>query len=136
MAKWIPKDMEWFLAELIQQFTYADGSHSAYVNTILVKATSLEQAYEKALKFGEAYNETFTNTDQEEVKVSFVGLRDLFLIYEKLEDGAEVLYSEYEEITEEEIAAMVTPKEKLAAFVTHGPEDNETAAPNHEEVLQ
>jgi Domain of unknown function (DUF4288) len=136
MAKWIPKDMEWFLAELIQQFTYADGTHSVYVNTILVNANSLEQAYEKALGFGEAYNETFINNEQEEVKVGFAGLRDLFLIYEKLEDGAEVLYSEYEEITEEEIAAMITPKEKLAAFLTHGPEDSEKATPNQEEALQ
>ena len=136
MPKWIPKDMEWFLAELIQQFTYVDGSHSVYVNTILVNANSLEKAYEKALKFGQAYNETFTNTDQEEVKVSFAGLRDLFLIYEKLEDGAEVLYSEYEDITEEQIAAMVTPKEKLAAFLTHWTEDSEKVSPNQEEALK
>ena len=133
MAKWIPQDMEWFLAELIQQFTYLDGSHSVYVNTKLVKATSLEQAYEKALKFGEAYNESFTNTDQEEVKVSFKGLRDLYLIYYRLEDGAELLYEEYEEITEEEITAMVTPKEKLAAFETHGPD---AVTPNQEEALK
>jgi hypothetical protein len=49
MARWTPKDMEWFLADLIQQFTFVDGSHSIYVNTLLVKATSIDQAYEKAL---------------------------------------------------------------------------------------
>ena len=136
MAKWIPKEMEWFLADLIQQFTFVDGSHSVYVNTILVRATSVEQAYEKALEFGKVYNHTFTNTDGEEVNVSFRGLRDLFLIYEKLEDGAELIYEEYEEITDEEIAAMVTPKEKLAAFEKHGPEQSETVTPNHEETLQ
>jgi hypothetical protein len=136
MVKWIPKDMEWFLAELIQQFTFLEGSHSIYVNTILVKATSIEQAYEKALGFGQAYNYSFTNTDQEEVRVSFRGLRDLYLIYDKLEDGAELIYEEYEEITEEEIAAMVTPKEELAAFKKHGPDQSETVALNQQEALQ
>jgi hypothetical protein len=136
MAKWTPKDMEWFLADLIQQFTFVDGSHSMYVNTVLVKAASVEQAYEKALGFGEAYNYSFTNTDQEEVKVSFRGLRNLYLIYDKLEDGAELIYEEHEEITEEEIAAMVTPKEKLVAFKAHGLERSETVTPNHEEALQ
>ena len=136
MAKWIPKDMEWFLADLIQQFTFLDGSHIVWVNTILVNANSVEQAYEKALERGNAYNYSFINTDQEEVKMSFRGLRDLYLIYDKLEDGAELLYEEYEEISEEEIAAMVTPKEKLAAFEMHGPELSQTATPAHEEKLQ
>jgi hypothetical protein len=136
MAKWIPKDMEWFLADLIQQFTFVDGSHSIYVNTILVKATSIEQAYEKALGFGEVYNYSFTNTDEEEVEVSFRGLRDLYLIYDRLEDGAELIYEEYEEITEEEIAAMITPKEKLAAFEKHGLEQGATVTSNQEEALQ
>lgn len=134
MHKWIPKDMEWFLAELIQQFTFMDGSHRVWVNTVLVNAASVEQAYEKALKFGELYNQTSINSDQEEVKESFRGLRDLYLVYEKLEDGAELLYKDYEQITEEEIAAMVTPKEKLAAFEVHGPEQGN--ADVQEETLQ
>jgi len=135
MAKWTPRDMEWFLADLIQEFTYLDGSHSIYVNTVLVKANSVEQAYEKALGFGEVYNYSFTNTDQEEVKVSFRGLRDLYLIYDKLEDGAELIYEDYDEITEEEIAAMVTPMEKLTAFDAHGPERSDKGTPNREEVM-
>jgi hypothetical protein len=136
MAKRTPKRMEWFLADLIQQFTFKDGSHLVWVNTRLVKATSLEQAYEKALEFGKAYNHTFINTDQEEVKSSFRGLRDLYLIYEELEDGTELIYEEYEEITEDEIVAMVTPKEKLAAFELHGPEQRPTVTPTQEETLQ
>jgi hypothetical protein len=131
MAKSTPREMEWFLAELIQQFTFLDGSHLVWVNMILINANSVEQAYEKAMKLGEAYNYSFTNPDQEEVKMSFRGLRDLYLIYEKLEDGAELLYADYEEITEEEIAAMVTPKEKLAAFEMHGPEQAQTVTPTN-----
>jgi hypothetical protein len=137
MTRSVPKDMEWFLADLIQQFTFVDGSHSIYVNTILVKANSVEEAYKKALGFGEGYNSlASTDEDGKEVKVSFRGLRDLLLIYEELEDGAELMYQEFEKITEEEIAAMVTPKEKLGAFENHGPGQSEAATPNQDEALQ
>ncbi len=136
MAKWIPKDMEWFLAELIQQFTFLDGSHSIYVNTVLVKSDSIEQAYEKALEFGKVYNYSFTNSDGEEVRVSFRGLRDLYVIYEKLEDGAEIIYEEYDEITDDEITAMVTPKEKLAAFEKHDQGQSEAVTAIQEETGQ
>jgi hypothetical protein len=128
--------MEWFMVDLIQEFTFKDGSHLVWVNKRLVKATSLEQAYEKALEFGNAYNHTFINTDQEEVKSSFRGVRDLYLIYDKLEDGAELIYEEYEEITEDEIAAMVTPKEKLAAFELHSPEQSQSVTATQEEALK
>ena len=121
MQKWVPKDMEWFLAELIQQFEYAnEDKRDVWVNTILVRANSPEEAYEKALKFGEAYNETYINTDNVEVTVTFRGLRDLYLIYEELQDGAEIIYEELEDISESEISEMVTPREQLAAIQAHG----------------
>lgn len=121
MSKWVPKDMEWFLAELIQQFTFANGDEPlVWVNTVLIKANSLDEAYEKALKRGESYDDTYTNTDGVEVRTTFRGLRDLFLIYEKLEDGAEILYEEIDDISEEEIVEMITPKDQLAAFQAHG----------------
>jgi hypothetical protein len=120
MPKWIPKKMEWFLAELIQQFTFANGDGPlVWVNKVLIKANGLEEAYEKALKRGDIYNSTFVNTDGIEVKGTFRGLHDLFLIYEDLEDGTELIYEEFEEISEEEIAAMISPKEQLAAFQCH-----------------
>jgi hypothetical protein len=123
MRKWLPKEMEWFLAEPIQQFTLANGDGpSVWVNTVLVKANSIEQAYEKALKFGEAYNEKYVNSDGIEVTASFRGLRNLYLIYDQLEDGAELLYEEFDEISEEEIAEMVKPKEQLAVFRQHSGE--------------
>ena len=137
MRKWIPKDMEWFLAELIQQFEYAnDDKRDVWINTILVKANSPEEAYEKALKFGESYNDRYINPDGIEVTVTFRGLRNLYLIYEDLEDGAEILYEDIEEISEEEIAAMVTPKEQLAAIQAHGKEHVEQAIATREGATQ
>ena len=120
--KWVPKNMEWFRADLIQEFTFANGDNPhVWVNQILIQANSLELAYTKALAYGEHYNETFTNTSGELVTVRFRGLEDLYLIYDKLEDGAELLYTEYDDLTEEDIANMITPKEHLAAFQAHDP---------------
>jgi tetratricopeptide (TPR) repeat protein len=119
--------MEWFLAEHIQQFTFANGDDPlVWVNTVLIQATSLEEAYSKAMAQGEPYNHKFINTDQVEVTCTFRGLRDLYLIYDKLEDGSEIIWTEYDDLDEAQIAAMVTPKEKLAAFVTHGQESPES----------
>ena len=121
MPRWVPKNIEWFLAQLMQEFTFANGDGPLlWVNTILVQATSLEEAYSKAMERGEGYNEKYTNTDQVEVTCKFRGLRDLYLIYEKLEDGAELIWTEYDDLDEAQIAAMVTEKDSLAAFLTHG----------------
>lgn len=123
MPKYIPKDMEWFLADVIQQFTFANGdSPSVWINTHLIKAASPEEAFNKASVVGERYNDTYLNTDQVEVTSTFRGLRDLLLIYEPLEDGAEIHWTEHDDLSEEQIAAMVTPKEKLGAFVVHSEE--------------
>lgn len=53
--------------------------------------------------------------------VRFRGLEDLYLIYDKLEDGAELLYTEYDDLTEDDVLKMITPKEQLAAFQAHDP---------------
>jgi len=117
---WVPKDMEWFIADLIQEFTFANGDGPlVWVNQILIRANSLEEAYENSLARGALYNSSYLNSDGVQVTECFRGLRDLYLIYDKLEDGAEILYTEYDDLDETRIAAMITPKEKLAAFVTH-----------------
>ena len=43
------------------------------------------------------------------------------MIYGKLEDGAELLYTEYDDLNEEDISKMITPKSRLAAFQVHDP---------------
>jgi hypothetical protein len=124
--------MEWFRADLIQQFSFANGDNPlVWVNQVLIRADSLELAYTKALAHGELYNETFTNSDGELVTVRFRGLEDLYLIYDKLEDGAELLYTEYDDLTEEDIEKMITPKEKLAAFEAHDPATPQPKLPRY-----
>lgn len=113
----IPENIEWFIGELVEEFKAADQSENlVHINTILIKADSPEAAYEKALTFGESANRVFKNTDGVEVSVNFRGLRGLYPVYDRLEDGAELLYEVREGMSEEAIAKIVKPKEGLAAF--------------------
>ncbi len=117
MNKYIPSEIEWLLAEMVQEFTFSnEDGPLVWINTILINAASLEDGYQKALQFGEQYNDTYLNSDKVQVVTRFRGLRNLFLIHEKLEHGAEVLYEERRELTEDQITQMLKAKEQLAVF--------------------
>ena len=40
------------------------------------------------------------------------------VIYEELEDGAELLYEEENDVSQDQVLAAVKPKERLAAFAS------------------
>jgi hypothetical protein len=48
--------------------------------------------------------------------VVFRGLRNLNVIHDALEDGAELIYSESIAVSEEQLRGWVTPKEQLGVF--------------------
>src|SRR6185437_5125252 len=113
----IPENTEWFIGELVEEFKAVNQTENlVHINTILIRADSPEIAYQKALTLGEETNRVFINTDGIEVRVNFRGLRGLYPVYDRLEDGAELLYEERKGISDEEIAKMVKPKEELAVF--------------------
>ncbi len=120
-AKWIQKDMEWFLADIIQELKVADTEDSTvWINTHLIRASSPDEAYEKALNRGKLYDDSWTNTDGEQVISRFRGLRNLLLVYEKLEDGAEIMWEEQEDVSEQDIQEMIKPRAQLGAIEAHG----------------
>jgi hypothetical protein len=120
-TKWIPKDMEWFLADVIQELKVANAEDSAvWINTHLIRANSPDEAYEKALNLGKLYEDTWTNSDGEQVISRFRGLRDLLLVYEKLEDGAEIMWEEQEDVSEQDIQEMIKPRTQLGSIEAHG----------------
>ncbi len=112
-----PDDAKWYLTDIIQEFSFVgDYDNVVYKNLILVRADSPEEAYEKAMLLGKDYNFSYDNTDGEKVTSTFRGLRDLYVIYEDFEHGAEILYGESEGLSEDEILNMITPKAELAVF--------------------
>ncbi len=113
----IPKDTKWYLADILMEIN-VDGydENTVWSNLTLVRADSPEEAYEKALLLGQESESVYDNTDGEKVTFRFRGLRDLYVIYDEFEHGAEIIYSEYHGVSEDALAKMITTKEQLAVF--------------------
>lgn len=116
---WIPEDAKWYLADIVEEFVFpsdTDYDTLVHANLILVRADSPEEAYEKALQLGQEGEFSFINSYDENVNVVFRGLRDLYVIYDEFEHGSEILWTEYEGLSKDAIAKMITPKDKLSVF--------------------
>jgi Domain of unknown function (DUF4288) len=119
---YIPKSAKWYLAEIIEQITVeSDPRNVVHTNMVLVRADSPEEAYEKALDLGAAGDMSYENPDGKRVTFHFRGLRDLNVIHDELEHGAELVYSEDLDLDESEILRLVTPKEQLGIFLPISP---------------
>src|SRR5262249_48922509 len=113
----IPEDAHWYLADVIlEHVVEGDPRNLVHVNTHLVEAESPEQAYAKALEIGSSEEHEYANTDGKQVRVMFRGLRELNVIHDPLEDGAELMYRASVGVSEEQLCRWITPKERLGAF--------------------
>jgi hypothetical protein len=113
----IPKDARWYLADIVLEHRVEGESlNVVHINTHLIEASSPEEAYSKALRLGQEGEMEYQNTDDQLVQVLFRGLRELNVIHEELEDGAELMYSERLGVSEEQLQEWNRPKEKLAVF--------------------
>ena len=68
----------------------------AWENTKIIKASSLDEAYDKLVKEAQSETEPYKG-GKEGVPVQWVfeGVTELLPIYEELGDGAEIMYREY-----------------------------------------
>ncbi len=72
-----------------------DRRFLTWENTILVKATSIDLAYDKAVEFGLANTEPYKGGDGGvDVQWVFEGIVELLPIYEDLDDGSEISWAE------------------------------------------
>jgi hypothetical protein len=67
---------------------------TVWENTVLVKADNLDEAYDKVVAIGREHAEPYKNGLGEDVRWAFEGVADLLPVYEKLEDGCEVMWGE------------------------------------------
>ncbi len=64
-------------------------------NTVLVRAADLDEAYEKVVRIGQEHTEPYKGgPDGIDVQWVLEGVTELLPIYEDLEDGAEIMWSE------------------------------------------
>lgn len=119
---YIPKSAKWYLADIVQQITVEDDPRNVvHTNLILIRADSPEEAYQKAIELGSAGDQSYENIDGKRVTFRFRGLRDLNVIHDELEHGAELIYGENLDMDESAIRQWVTPKEGLGVFLPSTP---------------
>jgi hypothetical protein len=88
----------------------------AWENTIILKAPSRDAAYKKALKLASQNQSAFSNEkDRNTGQWKLMGLTDLLPLYEPLEDGAEILWSE-RKTTFAALTRRVKKKNQLGVF--------------------
>ncbi len=125
----IPKDAKWYLAEIVEEIGI-DGERDniLHTNMVLVRADSPEQAYDRAVELGKEGEITYSNPDGKLVRTRYRGLRDLNVIHDELEHGAELIYSRRTGVSEAEILRWVSPKEDLGVFrpIRRPDEDDES----------
>lgn len=132
----IPKDARWYIADLILEHQIAgDAQNVVHVNTHLIEAASPDEAYSKCCALGKLAEGVYENTGGTDVRVVFRGIRELNVIHDALEDGAELTYTEFVGVPEEELEGMVPAKEELAAFAPITPRRRSTAKPESDETL-
>ena len=94
----------WYYASYVLRFTeLTDGSRNdperkflTWENTVLIQAGSLEEAYEKVTKLGRQATKPYRGGEEGvPVRWRFEGITELIPIYEKLQDGAEIAWTDY-----------------------------------------
>src|SRR5262249_18483659 len=104
--------------EIIEEIQVEGEPQSiAHINFTLVRADSPKEAYDKAIELGKELECSYKNTDSKFVTIIFRGLRDLNVIHDELEHGAELIYQEKIDLTSEQIVQMVREKGQLSIFL-------------------
>jgi hypothetical protein len=114
---YIPPDARWYIAEIVERIRVeGDPRAVVHVNLCLVEATGPAIAYRKALALGKAGEMTYLNPKGRRVSIEFLGLRDLNVVHEPLEHGAELLYRQYVGLPAAAVRKLVTRRTKLSVF--------------------
>ncbi|WP_041598768.1 DUF4288 domain-containing protein [Hahella chejuensis] len=71
-----------------------DAQFETWENTVIVKASTLEEAFEKVEKIGIEHAEPYKGGETGvTVQWEYLGIIDLLPIYEELEDGSEIMWA-------------------------------------------
>lgn len=115
----IPEGARWYVADIVLEHEIeGDPRNVVHVNLHLIEADSPERAYRKAVDLGRSSEQEYLNTDGKRVRVRFRGLRELAVIHDELEDGAELLYEETVGVTEDQLRRWIRPRDSLSVFET------------------
>ena len=81
-------------------------------NTRLLRAKSREEAYRKAVGLGRAGDRARTRGGE----WRFVGISMLLPVYEEIEDGVEILWTDRGRLPVKKVKSLVKPKRQIPVF--------------------
>lgn len=108
---YIPIGTEYYFAEIVESILI-NGMTSGQIVTMLVKADSPSEAFNKTNKFTRKINITKKSGAIRE----FIGIRDISPIHDTLEHGSEIAFDELHGLSQKEIDALKVEKEHLSIF--------------------
>jgi Domain of unknown function (DUF4288) len=112
----------WYVGSYLLRFVRTEASAKndpgrrflSWENTVLVKARSLDQAYAKVERLGRAKTMSYRGESKGiPVRWIFEGVTDLLPLYERLRDGAEIMWTERSPRTLRSLHGLVKTKAKL-----------------------
>lgn len=122
MADVIKNNNDLFLVSLIMKFEdentrFDDTQRKCMVweNLYLIRANNSEEAYDKTIIIGESecYNSIkYSDRDGSYGSWKIVGISELIPVYEDIEDGAELMWTDHDKITYKKALKMVKTKEE------------------------
>jgi Domain of unknown function (DUF4288) len=108
---WIFCEVEHWVSKR-QKKLLANSRCPVWENTRVIRAKNREEAYRKALRLGRVGSPSKTNGGE----WRFAGISMLLPIYEDLEDGSEILWTDRGSLPLERIRKLVKSKRQLSVF--------------------
>jgi Domain of unknown function (DUF4288) len=95
-----------------------ESTHTVWENTIILTAPDRDAAHEKALSLARADEASFDDADNpaRAGRWRFEGMRSLLPIHDRLEDGAEILWEEHQDLALSQLKRWIRSKAELEAF--------------------
>jgi hypothetical protein len=131
MAKSIPSKNKsptgWWVATIIERFEDEGEDRSnprrrcrAWSNVVILKARDRNQAYNKAMRYGKLGKNGYDWIDtatRRKARLVFEGLASLLPLYDPFdEDGSEILFEDYQDVTVGRVKRWVKQKKDLEVF--------------------
>ena len=113
----------WYVASYLIRFIELEEEENedpekeftAWENTIIVKASSLDEAYDKVVEAAKYQTKPYKGgPDGIPVQWVFEGVTELLPIYEELEDGSEIMYREHSQTKLKNLQKIVRKKHEFS----------------------
>lgn len=111
----------WFLADVVERSEAVGARKSnpnrrclTWINTLLIRAPSLSDAYDKALRIAkEEYTSRYKAVSGRTVQWTVLGISSLVPVYESLKDGSEIAWTDKGYLSAKRSQNMVITKRAL-----------------------